>query len=70
MQIDAVDMESAALMKACWIFDKKCLVVVGISNISGPNVTSPNLSWNKNNQALAEFNAAMTTVAIVNNSPK
>lgn len=31
-QIDAVEMEGAAFMQACWLFDTRCLVVRGISN--------------------------------------
>lgn len=31
-KIDAVEMEGASFMQACWLFDKECIVVRGLSN--------------------------------------
>lgn len=68
--VKAVAMEGYAFMKTCWVFQKECLVVRGISNAIGTSVKSPFLVWNKEDAALAENNAGQTVVNIVSSFDK
>jgi len=67
--VRGIEMEGAGLMKVCWMFNKPCLLVRGISNTADPDVYSSivnkNESWNKENERLGEINAARTTIEII-----
>lgn len=63
--VDVVDMEGVSVLKTCWIFHRDCLLIRGISNVAGPNVSNPYLQWNIRNRALAENNAGEVTVKII-----
>ena len=55
MKIDAIDMESAAIYQACWLFDTPCLAIRSISNAVDEhnNHDSTDISVGQ-----AEYNAA------------
>ena len=63
--VEAVSMECAGFMKACWIFQKDCIVIRGISNAAGLSVKNPLLDWNKENEALAEWNAGQAATRLI-----
>jgi len=63
--VEAVSMEGSGFMKACWIFQKDCIVIRGISNVVGLSVKNPSLAWNKDNEALAEWNAGQVTTRLI-----
>lgn len=63
--VAAVSMEGSGFMKACWIFQKNCIVIRGISNAVGLSVKDPSLTWNKANETLAEWNAGQVTARLI-----
>lgn len=63
--VDAIEMESAALMKICWLYEKPCLSIRGISNIAGPKVTNPHMMWNKKNERISVHNACKAAVKLI-----
>jgi adenosylhomocysteine nucleosidase len=65
--VDSLDMEGASMMKVCWIFNKNCSVIRGISNMADHSITNKYLMWNDANRMIGEKNAAMVTVEIIKN---
>jgi len=68
LNIDAVAMETASLMKVCWLYRKNCLAFRGISDVLDP-IAKPTkyTSWNKPNEVLASNNAGAATVKFIKN---
>ncbi len=68
LQADAADMETAAFMKTCWLYQKSCIAFRGISNLIAP-FTKENVytEWNTTNQQLADNNAGAVTVHFIQN---
>jgi len=66
LSTDCIEMEGASVMKVCWMYNKTCLLVRGISNIAGYN-KNKFLAWNKSNRILAEQNAANIVIEIIKN---
>lgn len=63
--VDVVAMEGASMMQVCWLFQKDCLVVRGVSNVAAYNGKNSNLKWNKRNATLAEKNAGQVTIELI-----
>ena len=64
--VAALEMEGAAVLKACWIFNKPdCLIVRGISDLVQPSINSKYVQWNTKNQTIANENAESVTIGII-----
>lgn len=56
--VDVVEMEGAAVMQACWMFDTQCIVVRGVSNDAQESFTQQDIN-------LAADNATKTVIDII-----
>jgi adenosylhomocysteine nucleosidase len=63
--VAAVSMEGVGVLKTCWIFQKPCAVIWGISNAVGAESNNPYLAWNKTNETLADYNAGQVVAEII-----
>ncbi len=60
-KVDVIAMESAAFSQVCWLFKTQCLIIRGVSNVAGENITDQGA-------VLAAKNAATVAMSLIGNS--
>ena len=63
--IPLVAMETASMMKTCWLFKTPCIAFRSVSDLLEPTHISKYNSWNKMTAIIAANNAALFTVAFI-----
>jgi nucleoside phosphorylase len=55
--VDAVDMEASSFMQTCWLFNKSCMVVRGVSNNANQSITPDTITdaTNKASQVVKQI---------------
>jgi len=61
-KVNVVEMEGAAVMQTCWLFNTSCIVVRGVSNNANTSITSSDIE-------LAANNAAKIVVDLIQHLP-
>jgi len=61
-KVDVVEMEGAAIMHTCWLFNTSCIVVRGVSNNANTSITSSGIK-------LAADNAAKVVIDLIQHLP-